>query len=107
MSAATEAMQNCIKPQIGKNQIKWSHSSLCYHIEAVPQRSPAVQKRLSKLQSGMCHLLAPTLAETRLRVASMLRLEVTPAQQRCFNEQSTLLTFFLQKESQLPADHVK
>ena len=53
--------------------------------------SPAVQERLSKLQPGVCHLLAPTLAETRLRVASMLRLEMTPAQWRRFNEQSTLM----------------
>jgi hypothetical protein len=33
----------------------------------------------------------------------MLRLEVTPAQQRCFNEQSTLM----HKEGYLPADYVK
>lgn len=33
----------------------------------------------------------------------MLRLEVTPAQQQCFNEQSTLT----HKEAFIPADHVK
>ncbi len=103
-SVATEAMQNCIETHTGKTK-KRRHCchSFCYHTDAVPQKGPAVQKRLSNLQSGVCHLLAPTLAETRLRVASMLRLEVTPAQQRCFNEHSTLM----HKANYVPADHVK
>lgn len=67
-----------LKTYLGEHQKKWHPCSFCCHTDAVPQAGPAVQKRLSNLQSGVCHLLAPTLAETRLRVASMLRLEVSP-----------------------------